>query len=383
MKTDDQLPGRLHSTPRILPLIAMAGILLASCANGTDTPEATAPRGGSEDAITGAPTARAVGLHPDEVHLTNIQQLTFGGENAEAYFSPDGQRIIFQSTREPHACDQQYTMNLDGSDLRLVSTGEGRTTCGYFITDDRIVYASTHLGDPACPPDPDPSAGYVWPLYRTFDIFSAAAEGSDIVRLTDADGYDAEATVSPDGSKIVFTSTRDGDLEIYTMNPDGSGQTRLTHEKGYDGGPFFSPDGEWIVYRAGHPTTPEAIAAYDALIARDLVMPDELEIWVMRADGSEKRRLTGYGGANWAPFFHPSGGKIIFASDMDNENPRVPNFELYMIGIDGTGLERLTFDTAFDGFPIFSPDGSKLLFASNRFAQDEGNTNVFIADWVE
>jgi TolB protein len=313
---------------------------------------------------------------PDEVHLANIQQLTFGGENAEAYFSFDGQSIIFQSTRDANACDQQYTMNLDGSNLKMVSTGEGRTTCGYYTGDGRIIYASTHLGDPDCPPVPDPSAGYVWPLYRTFDIFSANPDGSDIVRLTDVDGYDA-------GDKIVFTSTRDGDLEIYTMNMDGSEQTRLTFEKGYDGGPFFSPDGEWIVYRAGHPTDPEDVAAYDALIAQDLVMPDDLEIYVMRADGSEKRQLTSYGGANWAPFFHPSGEKIIFASDMDNENPRVPNFELYMINLDGTGLERLTHDEAFDGFPIFNPDGSKLLFASNRFAEEEGDTNVFIADWVE
>jgi Tol biopolymer transport system component len=330
-----------------------------------------------------AATARPVPSHPDEAHLQNIRQLTFGGENAEAYFSFDGESIIFQSTRDLRACDQQYTMSLDGSNLKMVSTGQGRTTCGYYTGNGRIIYASTHLGDPECPPVPDPSAGYVWPLYRTFDIFSANPDGSDIVRLTDDDGYDAEGTVSPDGEKIVFTSTRDGDLEIYTMNVDGSGQTRLTFEKGYDGGPFFSPDGEWIVYRAGHPTSREDVAAYDDLIARDLVMPDDLEIWIMRADGSDKRQLTAFGGANWAPFFHPGGERVIFASDMDNENPRVPNFELYMINIDGSGLERLTFDTAFDGFPIFSPDGSKLLFASNRFAEDEGNTNVFIADWVD
>lgn len=364
---------------RIRP--ATLGVLLfaAACSANVESVENTEP-----PADTGTPaTARAVALDPDEVHLRNIQQLTFGGENAEAYFSFDGGRIIFQSTRDRRACDQQYTMNLDGSDLRMVSTGNGRTTCGYFTGNGRIIYASTHLGDPECPLEPDPSAGYVWPLYRSFDIFSANVDGTDIVRLTDADGYDAEGTVSPDGRKIVFTSTRDGDLEIYTMNVDGTEQTRLTFEKGYDGGPFFSPDSQWIVYRAGHPTEPDEIAAYDDLIARDLVMPDDLEIWIMRADGSEKRQLTAYGGANWAPFFHPGGEKIIFASDMDNENPRVPNFELYMINIDGTGLERLTFDPAFDGFPIFSPDGSKLLFASNRFAVDEGNTNVFIADWVE
>jgi TolB protein len=361
-------------------LTVMALILsMSACSTNVETPDATeAP----EDLAPG-PTARAVPLHPDEVHLANIQQLTFGGENAEAYFSFDNQTIIFQSTRDANACDQQYTMNLDGSNLKMVSTGDGRTTCGYYTADDRIIYASTHLGDPDCPPVPDPSAGYVWPLYRTFDIFSADPDGGNIVRLTDIDGYDAEGTVSPNGDKIVFTSTRDGDLEIYTMNMDGSDQTRLTFDRGYDGGPFFSPDGEWIVYRASHPTDPEEVAAYDELIAQDLVMPDNLEIYVMRADGSDQQQLTSFGGANWAPFFHPSGERIIFASDMDNENPRVPNFELYMIDLDGSNLERLTFDEAFDGFPIFSPDGSKLLFASNRFAEDEGNTNVFIADWVE
>lgn len=347
-------------------VLSLAAVLLAGC--GT----------------VEAPVSPArLGDHPLETHLRNVRQLTFGGENAEAYFSPDGESIIFQSTREPHACDQQYVMNTDGSDARLVSTGEGRTTCGYYTGEGRIIYASTHLGAPECPPEPDPATGYVWPLYRTFDIFSANPDGTDIRRLTDADGYDAEGTVSPDGQKIVFTSTRDGDLEIYTMNVDGSEQTRLTDELGYDGGAFFSPDSQWIVYRAGHPSEPEDVAAYQDLMDQDLVQPENLEIFVMRADGGDKRRITDFGGANWAPFFHPSGEKIIFASDMDNTSPRVPNFELYMIGLDGTGLERLTYDEAFDGFPIFSPNGSKLLWASNRFSEDPGETNVFIADWIE
>ena len=330
-----------------------------------------------------AGAARPVSAHPEETLFRNVRQLTFGGENAEAYFSTDGQNIIFQSTREPYECDQQYTMGIDGSGLRLVSTGAGRTTCGYYTADGRIIYASTHQGAPECPPVPDPSMGYVWPLYRTFDIFSANPDGSDIRQLTDADGYDAEGTVSPDGTKIVFTSTRDGDLEIYTMDVDGSDQTRLTWEPGYDGGAFFSPDSQWIVYRASHPSEPGALGTYRTLISEDLVRPDDLEIWVMRADGTGKRQVTSFGGANWAPFFHPDGERIIFASDMDNENPRVPNFELYLINVDGTGLERLTFDEAFDGFPVFSPDGSKLLWASNRFAEDPGETNVFIADWIE
>lgn len=355
-------------------LVGLALLMTACAEQGTVETVST-------DEIVGR--ARQVPGHPEETHLGNVRQLTFGGENAEAYFSYDGQSIIFQSTREPYACDQEYTMAIDGSDVRLVSTGEGRTTCGYYTGNGRIIYASTHLGSPECPPVPDPSLGYVWPLYRTFDIFSARTDGTDIRRLTSADGYDAEGTVSPDGEKIVFTSTRDGDLEIYTMNLDGSNQTRLTHELGYDGGAFFSPDSQWIVYRASHPSTPEAIEAYQTLIAQNLVRPDDLEIWVMRADGTEKRQITDLGGANWAPFFHPSGDRIIFASDLDNQNPRVPNFELYMVNLDGTGLERLTFDDAFDGFPIFSPDGSSLLWASNRFAANPGETNVFIADWIE
>jgi Tol biopolymer transport system component len=353
-----------------------------ACTGPSGSPEPAGTSGGPAPAPTAGP-ARSVLPHPSEVHLRNLRQLTFSGENAEAYFSPDGQQIIFQSTREPYACDQQFTMNLDGANVQLVSTGRGRTTCGYYTAGGRIIYASTHLGGAECPPAPDRALGYVWPLYRTFDIFSANPDGTDITRLTDADGYDAEGTVSPDGRKIVFTSTRDGDLELYTMNVDGSEQTRLTFDKGYDGGAFFSPDSQWIVYRASHPTESADIAAYDKLIAQDLVMPDDLEIWVMRADGGEKRRVTSLGGANWAPFFHPSGTRIIFASDRDNASPYVPNFELYLINLDGTGLERVTFDEAFDGFPIFSPDGSKLLFASNRFAEDQGDTNIFLADWVE
>jgi len=358
--------------------IAVLVVLTIGCGQDTTGEGGAQPRGEIDV------TATTVSDHPQETHIRNVRQLTFGGENAEAYFSFDGQSIIFQSTREPYQCDQQYVMNIDGSDIRLASTGEGRTTCGYYTLDsDQIIYASTHLGAPECPPVPDPSMGYVWPLYRTFDIFRANADGTDVERLTDVDGYDAEGTVSPDGQKIVFTSTRDGDLEIYTMNVDGTDQRRLTNELGYDGGAFFSPDSQWIVYRAGHPTDPAEIAQYEALMEQDLVRPDDLEIWVMRADGSDKRQVTSFGGANWAPFFHPTGEKIIFASDMDNENLRVPNFELYLIGLDGTGLERLTFDQAFDGFPIFSPDGSKLLWASNRFAADPGETNVFIADWIE
>jgi len=327
---------------------------------------------------------QAVPAHPRETHLRNIRQLTFGGENAEAYFSFDGRQIIFQSTRPPYTCDQIFTMNLDGSSVRMVSTGLGRTTCGYFTPDGRrIIYSSTHLGSPACPPVPDRSAGYVWPLYRTFDIFSARPDGTDLRRLTSADGYDAENTISPDGRKIVFTSTRDGDLELYDMNVDGTGQRRLTRALGYDGGAFHSHDSQWIVWRAGRPTAPADVARYKELLAKDLVMPSRLEIMIMRADGTDQRQLTRNGAANFAPFFHPNGRQIIFASNVNNPDPRSPNFDLFLINRDGTGLQQVTFDEGFDGFPMFTSDGRKLIWATNRLAKTPGETNVFVADWVD
>jgi TolB protein len=322
--------------------------------------------------------------HPKEVHLRNIRQLTSGGENAEAYFSLEGQKVIFQSTREPYKCDQIFTMNRDGSNVKLVSTGKGRTTCGYFTPDGkRIIYASTHLGSPDCPPPADRSEGYVWPIYRTFDIFSAKPDGTDLKRLTTTDGYDAEGTISPDGKKIVFTSARDGDLDIYDMNLDGTQQRRLTNELGYDGGAWHSQDSQWIVWRASRPKTPEEVGQYKNLFAKNLVMPTKLEIMVMRADGSDKRQLTQNGAANFAPYFHPNGRQIIFASNVNNPNPRSPNFDLFLINRDGTGLQQITFDEGFDGFPMFTNNGKQLIWASNRHGKTEGETNIFIADWVD
>jgi len=318
---------------------------------------------------------------PDEPRLKNLRMLTDGGENAEAYFSADGQRLIFQSTRPPETrCDQIFTMNLDGSDVRMVSSGRGRTTCGFFFpAGDRILYSSTEHASDACPAPPDYSQGYVWALYD-YDIYVADADGSNARRLTNNAGYNAEATIGPDG-RVVFTSTRDGDLDIYTMNLDGTDVRRLTTDLGYDGGAFFSADGKRIVYRAYHPETPEEIEDYRKLLGQKLIRPTRLDIFVMDADGSNKRRLTNNGAANFAPYFHPDGQRVIFASNMDN--PRGRNFDLYLINIDGTGLERVTAHADFDSFPMFSPDGTKLVFASNRGAAKEGETNVFIADWVE
>jgi Tol biopolymer transport system component len=316
-----------------------------------------------------------------ESRLANLRQLTFGGQNAEAYFSPDGRRLILQRTGPDEACDQQYVMNVDGSGLRRVSTGAGRTTCGYFYAGgSRILYSSTHHLGPACPADPDFSQGYVWPL-PSFDIYTSGVDGSDLRRLTESPSYDAEATLSPDGARIVFTSTRDGDLDIYSMNVDGSDVRRLTDAVGYDGGPFFSPDGSLIVYRASRPEAGAEVAEYQRLLVEGLVRPSHLEIWVMKADGSEQRRVTSLGAANFAPFFHPDGRRIVFASN--HHNPQGRNFDLFLVNLDGTGLEQITRHDDFDGFPMFSPDGRQLVFASNRYGSVPGETNVFVADWVE
>jgi Tol biopolymer transport system component len=322
-------------------------------------------------------------VQPDsgETRLANIRQLTFGGQNAEAYFSSDGTRLIYQATTDGLRCDQQFVMSTDGSSRRMVSTGRGKTTCGYFYDRDRrILYSSTHLAGPECPPAPDYSQGYVWAL-DDYDVFTARADGSDLLRLTRTPGYDAEATVSPGGRTIVFTSVRDGDLDIYTMRTDGSGVRRLTTELGYDGGAFFSHDGGQIVYRAYHPESPEEREEYLRLLGRNLVRPVRMELWVMNADGTERRQVTRLGGANFAPFFTPDDRRIIFSSN--HANPRSRNFDLYLVNLDGTGLERVTTHPEFDGFPMFSPDGRRLVWASNRLGRVRGETNIFVAGWIE
>jgi TolB protein len=318
---------------------------------------------------------------PQEKHLRNITQLTFGGQNAEAYFSADGKKLIFQSTREPYKCDQIFTMNLDGSGVRLVSTGKGRTTCSYFFPNGKkILYSSTHLGDAACPPKPDYSKGYVWAVYSSFDIFTANPDGSDVKQLTKTPGYDAEATFSTDGKKIVFTSLRHGDLDIYTMDANGKHVKQLTHELGYDGGPFFSPDGKWIVYRAHHPKPGQETDDYVALLKQNQIRPTYLELWLMKADGSGKRQITSLGAASFAPSFFPDGKRIIFSSNVGSTGG-MGNFELYGIDLDGKNLERITFTEGFDGFPVFSPDGKKLVWVSGRNGKVPHETNIFIADW--
>ena len=326
-------------------------------------------------------------LPEEQKHLRNARQLTFGGQNAEAYFSADDKQLIFQHQGEGVPCDQIYTMPVDTPDGRpatpkLVSTGKGRTTCSYiFPSGDRILFSSTHASAAECPPKPDYSRGYVWPIYSSYQIYTAKLDGSDLKQLTHAEGYNAEATITRDGKHIVFTSTRNGDLDIYTMNADGTNVKQLTNELGYDGGPFWSYDGSKIVYRAEHPKTAEEIKDYKELLQQGLIRPGNLEIWVMNADGSNKHQVTHNGAANFGPYWLPDGKRVIFASNQaDPKNGR--DFDLYVINEDGSGQERITFHPDFDGFPMFTSDGKRLVWASNRDGKVPHETNVFLADWV-
>ncbi len=329
--------------------------------------------------------------YPQETHLKNIKQLTFGGDNAEAYFSFDNSMITFQATNPKWGdkCDQIFiakpaTSNMKEVKPDLLSTGKGRTTCSYFLPGNKtIVYASTHLVSDDCPvvPPKRTDGKYVWSIYDSFDIFVSDLKGNILKQLTNTPGYDAEATVSPKGDKIVFTSMRSGDLELYTMNIDGTDVKQVTNELGYDGGAFFSPDGSKLVFRASRPKTEEEINTYKELLKEGLVMPINMELYTCNIDGSDMKQITHLGQANWAPFFHPSGKKIIFASN--HNSPRGMPFNLFMIDIDGTHLEQITFDGFFDAFPMFSFDGKKLIFSSNRNNNGTHDTNLFIADWVD
>ncbi len=354
--------------------------------------------GSAADRAKGAAPAKAPAPVSAERHFKNIKQLTFGRQNAEAYFSFSGNKLIFQSTNNwmkdtyaaalkpddiPLGCYQMYVMDLESDNVRLVSTGSGATTCGYFFPGDRrVLYSSTHLHGPNCPPKPKREGPYRWAL-DDYDLFAARIDGQEMQRLTNTPGYDAEATVSPDGKSIVWTSVRDGDLDIYAMDLDGSHHRRLTDDVGYDGGAFFSPDSKRIVYRASHPTDPAEIAQYKELLGQRLVEPGQLELFIMNADGSGKRQVTSNGASNFSPFFHPDGKRIVFSSNVETrgEGGR-PGFHLYLVGDDGAGLERLTFDGQFNSFPMFSPDGKRVVWVSDRNAKQAGEFNVFLADWV-
>ncbi len=322
-------------------------------------------------------------LHdPREVHLRNIRQLTFSGKNAEAYFSFAEDMLCFQATPPGYNCDQIFIMDTTGRRRKQISPGSGRTTCAYFLPNGHLLYATTHLYDTMCPPPPDRRHGYVWPIYTTYDIVIVDTATMTLLhRLTTTDGYDAEATVSPRGDYIVFTSARDGDLELYSCKVDGTDLRRLTFTPGYDGGAFFSFDGTKIVYRAYHPKTEAELEEYRRLLHQQLVRPNRTEIFVMNSDGSGIRQVTNNGAANFAPFFHPDGKRIIFSSNMHDPSRRT--FSLYIINEDGTGLKRITYGASFDGFPMFTRNGKKLVFCSTRNAQNPGEINIFIADWID
>jgi Tol biopolymer transport system component len=313
-------------------------------------------------------------------HLSGFSQLTHGGQNAEAYWSPDGKRLIFQTTRPPYECDQMFIMNADGTDQHLVSTGKGRTTCGYFLADNKhIVYASTHLAGDACPTPPDRSKGYVWGVFAGYDIFEATDTGKIVKRMTDTPGYDAEATINWKTGNMVYTSLASGDLDLWVMKVDGSVSTQITRTVGYDGGAAFSRDGKQLVWRAGYPKDAAQLAKYRELLAANVTAPMKMELMVADANGSNARAITNFGCASFAPTFTPDGKKILFASNKLECDSR--KFELFQINVDGSGLEQVTNFGGFTSFPEFSPDGKTLVFCSDKDAKERYEFNIFTAQW--
>jgi TolB protein len=331
--------------------------------------------------------------YPAERHLKNVRQMTFGGNNAEAYFSFDSKRLIFQTdwaALHPQGCDQIFEMNLapkspanPASQYTRVSTGTGRTTCSYYLKDGRRIFASTHAASSACPETPRRVGGkYVWGIYDSFDIYVTDDQGKNPTLLIGGPGYDAEATVSPDGRYIVYTSTRSGDLELWRYDLKTKENLQLTRELGYDGGAFFSPDSKQLVFRASRPSG-AAADEYMALLKQNVVEPTALQIFTCDIDGKNQRQITNLAGANWAPYFHPSGKKIMFCSNYKTPPGGRPQFNLFMTDLKGENIEQLSYDGVFDAFAVFSPDGKTVAFASNRNNKGTRDTNVFIAEWVE
>ncbi len=362
----------------VFPALALTSIILA-CTN-------------SSKITSGDPVVHDTLKYAEETHLKNVQQLTFGGDNAEAYWSYDSKYLVFQrtNTKEGINCDQIFigkvpTKAGEKFSYKMVSTGKGRTTCAYFTKDNKhIIYASTHLSSGDCPPVPDRTKygnKYIWPLYSGYDIFMADLDGKIVKQLTNSGHYDAEATLSPDGNKMIYTSTKEGDIELYIMDLKTGDEKRITHTLGYDGGAWFSPDGKKLIWRASRPETEAEIKEYKDLLAENLVAPTNMEVWVSNADGSDARQVTSYGQANWAPTYMPDSKRIIFASN--HEYKRGFPFNLYTINEDGTNLQKVSRDKGFDAFPMFSPNGKKIVFSSNRNNGGTRDTNVFIADWVE
>lgn len=365
----------------VLPIFALASFAIVSCNNSE-------PKAATEEKAPFADTL----IYKDEKHFKNLQQLTFGGDNAEAYWSYDGKYLVFQRTsaKDNVPCDQIFIGKVpenpgDKFEYKMISSGKGRTTCAFFTKDGKhVIYASTHLGSDECPPVPDRAKygnKYIWPLYDSYDIFMADLDGNIVKQLTNAKGYDAEATLSPDGTKMIYTSDKDGDLELYIMDLNTGEEKRITNTLGYDGGAWFSPDGTKIIWRASRPKTPEEIKEYKTLLSEHLVAPTNMEVYIADADGSNVKQVTSFGQANWAPNYMPDSKRIIFASNQ--EYPKGFPFNMYIVNEDGSNLTKVSRDSGFDAFPMFSPDGKKIVFCSNRNNGGTRDTNIFIADWVE
>ncbi|MEQ9105503.1 MAG: hypothetical protein RIE53_12505 [Rhodothermales bacterium] len=368
------------TTASVLAIFALVG-LAAGCQPVEPAPE---PYDAATDSLR----------YDGEEHLRNVRQMTFGGNNAEAYWSFNDDKLVFQSDWDKindQGCDQIYVMDPatagsgEAGEYTQVSTGLGRTTCSYFLPDGRVVFGSTHVADEACPETVMFGQGrYVWPIHDSYDIYVADGNGQNTQLLIGGEGYDAEATVSPDGKYIIFTSTRSGDLELWRYEMATGELLQLTDELGYDGGAFFSRDSKQIVWRASRPEGEDAVA-YRSLLAEGLVEPSEMSLFVADINGENVRQVTDMPGAQWAPFFHPSGEKLVFASNHHSQEQGGRVFNLFSINTDGTGLKQVTFSNTFDAFPMFSFDGTKLVFSSNRTADrnETRDTNVFVADWVD
>jgi len=321
-----------------------------------------------------------------KMSIENVKQLSFQGDNGEAYFNSDDSKVIFQSKRNNNNCDKLYIVDINGNNLTEFVANDGAFTCAYFSLDDRYIFFSStmHLGS-ECPEiykDPNPRK-YIWPL-RDYEIFRY--DNGAVKQLTNYSGYNAETTTHPFEEKVIFTSLRDGDINLFEMDYNGENVKQITSEYGYDGGAFYSPNGENIVWRAWYPTSDEEISMWKNNLAKKFIESVPLDIYVAKNDGSEKQRLTSNGATNWAPSWHPDGKHIVFSSNMDDwredYNAYGSNFELYMINIATKTLTRLTNNDTFDSFSVFSKNGKKIVFSSNRDAENPRNTNIFIADIV-
>ena len=359
--------------------LLLGALLPLTLAAQAPAPQAAAPHSPAATATPAQPLTDA-----REVHLRAVKKLTSTGSNAEAYWSNDGRKIVWQSTRDGYPCDQLFVMNADGSGVKRISTGTGRVTCGWFLPgDQRIIFASTHGAGDACPEGPPYTPGkYQWPVFQGYDLYTVKLDGTDLKPFLPAPGYDAEATVSPNGKWVIFTSQRGGDVDIWRVDTDGKNLVRLTDRLGYDGGAVFSPDSKLIAWRTNYPQGEAATAKYVELLKQNLVEPMSMDIWVMNADGTGKRQLTQLPGSAFAPIFTPDGRAVVFAANHHDDNGRGRGFDLFKVNLDGSGLERITWTGGFNSFPHFSPDGKKLLWVSGRAPRGPRQFDVCVAEWI-